>query len=181
MKISIRKLTQLLSLSIATSLSSGTFAADAKEIFLRLYVGASQIDSGSVSGSTFSTGLDLGFRLSSDFGITGLLLATGQASTLVGETDIRVSTMYFGLAPTYTVAKGNARIDLGLGIGFRNGSTKIDSTTTGDSAFALLPIVKFDYLIGSTFFVNAGLQYLMDFKKARTTVIDGSIGLGFNF
>ncbi|MBS1961921.1 MAG: hypothetical protein JST04_06880 [Bdellovibrionales bacterium] len=185
----------LVSLLSATAFGAEPGSADSIErLFVRAKGGLSMYSKLDPVTSAFGVGLDIGYLHRCGFGLTGMakLNFSSSDSTTSGgaNTSADVKSHFLGLAPTYSVTRGNAYLSFGIGVGsfgYSGQTTTVVSNVatygeSSESRFALAPTFQVDIGLGSTLFLNLGATYIVTLGKSpHFADFSPMAGLGLNF
>jgi hypothetical protein len=174
-------------------------AGDIDTILVRAKAGPTFYSNVDPISSTFSTGLDIGFRAANGFGITGTGVMSFQGSGYLGSggsssptTKCNAKSLFLGVVPSFSVSKNVVTLTFGLGLGvlsltqnqdvYGTGVSSYSTTETTRSRFALAPSFELDIPVYSGIYANAGMQYIAAFGSSPSpSYIFPSAGVGYRF
>jgi hypothetical protein len=162
-------------------------AADVDSIFVRVKAGPTFYSNFDPITSTLGTGLDLGYRAQSGFGLAASAKFNLNESEQISSGTATSKSLVFGVEPNYSVTKGIATLSFGVGVGVLSSTSDLnpnsgsDTTSTTNSRSALMPDVEADLDIGAGAFVNVSVQYVASFGTPHPSFVSPMAGIGYRF
>jgi hypothetical protein len=176
--------------AVPSSYAAGKEAAgfEVSSISARIKAGASYYSHLDFNPNSASLGLgvDVGFKSASGFGVTAGARILQDSRAVLANESASINSRYFGVAPEYTLKKGNASLSANVGLGILTSTTQRTSNMnivlSNSSRMAIAPGLDFDVLIGGGATLNVSVQYLVSLgSKPSPWVFLPMAGIGWNF